>query len=146
MKKPLKLNFEILPSGAFNYNLRTTLSKKAWDFIRKDAYARYNHKCAICNAKNTRLEAHEKWEFDAKNHTQTLVDVIAVCHSCHAVIHISRTQLVGNEDLAIKHFKRVNNADFTDYTKALKKANETNADLDKIDDWVLVLDFLKRYV
>ncbi len=146
MNKKYKLNFEILPSGAFNYNLRTTLSKNAWDFIRKDAYARFGHKCAICNAKDTRLEAHEKWEFDAKNHTQTLVDVICVCHLCHSVIHISRTQLVGNEDLAISHFKKVNGATFTDYTNALKLANAKNVELDKIDDWCLVLDFLKRYV
>ena len=46
--KDFKLNFEIVPTGAWNNNLRTVLSKKAWDYIRKDAYARASGKCSIC--------------------------------------------------------------------------------------------------
>ena len=142
----LKLNFEILPSGAFNNNLRTVLSKKAWDFIRKDAYFRHGNKCSICGAKPKRLEAHEVWNFDLQTKTQTLVDVISVCHLCHSVIHISRTQLVGEEDKAIIHFKKVNGVDFTAYTTALKNANLKNIELDKVDCWALNLDWLKRYI
>ena len=144
--KNLKLNFEILPSGAFNNNLRAVLSKKAWDFIRKDAYERYAHKCSICGAKPKRLEAHEVWSFDLFSKTQTLEDVISVCHLCHSVIHISRTQLIGEEDKAIVHFKKVNGVDFSAYTTALKQANLKNVELDKVDEWALNLDWLKRYI
>ena len=144
--KELKLNFEILPSGAFYSNLRTTLSKKAWDFIRKDAYSRHAHTCAICGAKPKRLEAHEVWHFDLETKTQTLKDVISVCHLCHSVIHIGRTQLVGDENVAIKHFKKVNGVDFTAYTTALKEANLKNEELNKVDCWALNLDWLKRYI
>ena len=142
----LKLDFEILPSSAFNNNLRTVLSKKAWDFIRKDAYARFSNKCSICGAKPKRLEAHEVWNFDLETKTQTLNDVISVCHLCHSVIHISRTQLIGEEDKAIIHFKKVNGVDFTAYTAALKNANLKNIELDRVDSWILNLDWLKRYI
>ena len=89
-----KLNFEIVPTGAWNNNLRAVLSKKGWDFIRKDAYARAGGKCSICNRPVKRLEAHERWSYNAETRVQKLVDVIAVCHACHSVIHIGRTQLL----------------------------------------------------
>ena len=142
----MKLNFEIVPTGAWNNNLRTVLSKRAWDFIRKDAYARANHKCSICGAPVKRLEAHESWDFNKETATQTLVDVIAVCHKCHSVIHIGRTQLLGFEDGAIAHFKKVNGCDYQVYIKALKEANEKAIDLSTVDAWNLNLDYLKRYI
>lgn len=144
--KKLKLDFEILPTGAFYSNLRTVLSKKAWDFVRNDAYSRYARTCAICGAKPKRVEAHEVWNFDLETKTQTLKDVICVCHLCHSVIHIGRTQLVENEDVAIKHFKKVNGVDFSAYTTALKEANLKNEELNKVDCWNLNLDWLKRYI
>ena len=142
----LKLDFEVLPSGAWNNNLRTVFSKKAWDFIRKDAYSRSNGKCSICGRKVTRLEAHERWEFDKTTCTQKLTDVIAVCNSCHTVIHIGRAQLLGLEDRAIKHFQKVNGCDYQGYINALKKANERCIDLSTVSDWVLDLDWIKRFV
>ena len=142
----MKLNFEIVPTGAWNNNLRSVLSKKAWDFIRKDAYARANHKCSICGAPAKRLEAHEKWSYNPETATQTLVDVIAVCHNCHQVIHVSRTQLLGYEDEAIKHFKKVNGCDYQGYIKALGDATQKSVELSKIDCWNLNLDWLKRFI
>ena len=141
----IKLNFELIPSGAWNFNLRTQLTKKAWDFIRKTAYSESGFKCKICGANAKRLEAHEKWHFDKDKHIQKLEDVVAVCHNCHLVIHIGRTQLLGQEDRAIAHFKKVNNLDYQGYISCLKKANEENIELSKIDDWVLDLEYLKRY-
>ena len=142
----LKLNFEILPSGAWNFNLRTQMSKKAWDVIRKDAYKNANDKCSICNRSVKKLHAHERWSFDSKTHVQKLKEVIAVCPLCHMVIHIGRTQLLGKEDLAISHFKRVNDVDFSAYTKALSIANKENIELSKIDDWSLDLSYLKKFI
>ncbi|MBR6736920.1 MAG: hypothetical protein IKL82_00975 [Clostridia bacterium] len=141
----MKLNFEIVPTGAWNNNLRTVLSKRAWDFIRKDAYARSGHKCAICGKKG-RLEAHEKWSYNKETATQTLDDVIAVCHACHSVIHISRTQLLGYEDSAIKHFEKVNNCDYQGYIKALSNATQKSVELSSVDAWNLNLDWLKRFI
>ena len=142
----LKLDFEIMPSGAFGNNLRTVLSKSAWDFIRRDAYSRANGRCAICGRPVKRLEAHEKWEFDKDKKVQKLVDVIGICHACHSVIHIARTQVLGFEDEAIKHFKKVNNCDYQGYINALSKATKISVDLYTVDSWALDLDWLKRYI
>lgn len=132
-----------VPSGCWQSNLRTLLPKKAWDIIRKDAYARANGKCMICGAKCARLEAHENWEYDEKNKIQRLKNVVAICHGCHAVIHIGRTQLLGDEDKAIKHFCRVNDCGYQDYIRALKIANEDNVRRSGMGEWQLDVSYLK---
>lgn len=142
----MKLEIEIMPTGAWNNNLRTALSKKAWDFIRKDAYERAHNKCSICGRPSTRLEAHERWSFDKERGVQKLEDVLAVCHACHSVIHIGRTQLLGFEDSAIKHFKRVNGCDYQGYIQALKKANEKSIELSTVGEWSLDLTWLGRFI
>lgn len=142
----LKLNFEIMPSGAFNNNLRTVMSKKAWDFIRKDAYFRANGKCSICGKPSKRLEAHEKWSFDKEKRLQKLEDVLGICHACHSVIHIARTQVLDFEDEAIKHFRKVNGCDYQGYINALSEATQKSVDLSTVDEWALDLSWLNRYI
>ena len=142
----LKLNFELVPDGCWYSNLRSILSKAQWDYIRKDAKERSNGRCAICGVKHNRLEAHEQWEYDEKNRVQKLVDVIAVCPDCHKVIHIGRTQLMGGEERAEKHFIKVNNCTYADYRKALGEANEIHTRRNQIGEWNLDITWLKRFV
>ena len=141
----LKLNFELVPDGCWYSNLRSVLKPKAWDIIRKDAYQRAGGKCMICARKATRLEAHERWSYDEKNKMQKLEDVIAVCHSCHSVIHIGRTQLLGDEEKAVAHFCKVNKCSYADYIKALGKANEDHRRRNQVDEWGLDISFLNKY-
>lgn len=142
----MKLDFELVPDSLWYSNLRSILSKKQWDYIRKIAYAEADGKCMICGRKVARLEAHEQWTYDLENQTQILSKVIAVCHSCHSVIHIGRTQLMGDEDRAIKHFCYVNKCSYADYIKALGEANRVHQERNKISDWKLDLTYLKRYI
>lgn len=137
-----KLKFEIVPDGCWYSNLRTALPKKVWDVVRKDAYARANGKCMICARPASRLEAHERWSYDEKNGIQKLEDVIAVCHACHSVIHIGRTQLLGDEDKAIAHFCRVNKCGYSDYIKELGRANEEHKRRNLVSEWGLDISFL----
>lgn len=140
-----KLDFELVPDSCWYSNLRSILKPAAWDVVRKDAYARANGRCMICGRPVKRLEAHEKWAYDEKKHVQKLVDVVAVCHSCHTVIHIGRTQLTGKEDEAIEHFLKVNGCSYADYRKALGAANEKHLRLNKVAEWSLDLSWLKRF-
>ena len=132
----MKLNFELVPDGCWYSNLRTHLKKSVWDLLRKDAYSRAGGKCMICSRPTKRLEAHEKWDYNEKTCVQSLVDIIAVCHACHSVIHIGRTQLMGEEDKAIKHFTMVNKCSYADYRKALGQANIDHQRRNKIE-WQL---------
>ena len=142
----IKLNFEMVPDSCWYSNLRSMLSKAQWDFIRKEAYERAEGHCMICGRPASRLEAHERWSYDMKTETQKLEEVIAVCHTCHSVIHIGRTQLMGEEEKAINHFCKVNKCSYADYIKALGEANRTNAERNKVGEWKLDLTYLKRYI
>ncbi len=141
-----KLNFELVPDGCWYSNLRSILTKKQWDYIRKDAKERSDGRCAICGKKTDLLDAHEKWSYDEENAVQKLEDVISVCKSCHAVIHIGLTQLRGKEEFAEKHFIKVNNCTYADYRKALGEANEIHQRRNKISEWKLDLSWLKKFI
>ena len=143
---PYKLNFELVPDGCWKSNLRNILSKAQWDFLKKDAKERAGGKCAICGKKTTFLDAHERWLYDAENGVQKLDDIIAVCKDCHSVIHIGFTSLKGNIDRAEKHFMKVNNCTYSEYRKALGEANERHKILNKVPEWVLDLEYLRKYV
>lgn len=114
-----KLNFEMVPDGCWYSNLRSLLSPRQWDAVRKKAYARAGGRCMICGAPSKRLEAHEQWEYDEKNAVQRLKNIIAVCPACHAVIHIGRTQLKGDIRAAEEHFMKVNGCSYSEYRAAL---------------------------
>ena len=142
----MKLNFELIPDSCWYSNLRTLLKPKHWDILRKDAYSRAGGKCMICARKVTRLEAHERWEFNEQTKVQKLTDIIAVCHLCHSVIHIGRTQLMGGEDSAIKNLMKVNGCSYVEYRKALGKANEDHARRNRVDEWMLDVSWLDSFI
>ena len=141
----MKLNFELVPDSCWYSNLRSILSPAQWDFVRRDAYARAGGKCMICGATTRRLEAHERWEYNEETCVQKLVDVVAVCHSCHEVIHIGRTQLLGGEERACAHFMKVNGCTYAEYRKALGEANEAHRRRNRIPEWKLDLGWLSRF-
>lgn len=140
-----KLNFELVPDSCWYSNLRSILSPVQWDVVRKEAYARADGKCMICGQKCSRLEAHEQWEYDEENRIQRLKDVVAVCKSCHEVIHIGRTQLMGREVEASEHFMKVNGCSYADYRKALGEANTVHAQRNRVPEWALDLSYLKKF-
>ena len=142
----MKLEFELVPDSVWGSNLRTLLSKSAWDFLRKDAYDRAEGKCRICGRPAKRLEAHEQWEYDEEAAVQKLTDILALCKPCHEVVHIGRTQLMGGEERAAKHFCKVNGCTYAEYRKALGEANEKHRRLNLIPEWKFDLTFLRQYV
>lgn len=141
----MKLNFELVPDSCWYSNLRSILSPAQWDAVRREAYARAGGKCMICGATVRRLEAHERWEYDEDNAVQKLADVVAVCHSCHEVIHIGRTQLMGGEERACAHFMKVNGCTYSEYRKALGEANDKHRRRNQIPEWKLDISWLSRF-
>lgn len=137
-----KLQFELVPDSCWYSNLRSFLTPAQWDRVRRDAYARAGGKCMICNRPARRLEAHERWDYDEQNKTQILLDVVGICHGCHAVIHIGRTQLMGQEREACDWFCKVNNCTYADYRAALGEANETHQRRNRVGEWQLNLQWL----
>jgi len=140
-----KLNFEVIPDGCWGYNLRTVLPKKLWDFLKKDVKEKADGKCEICGRKTHRLEAHERWDYDVEKGIIKLVDIVAVCKDCHSVIHIGRTQLVGDIERAEKHYMKVNGCNYAKFREDLGKANLRHAELNKVSEWAMDISFLKKY-
>lgn len=147
--KKYKLVMKPVPDSCWYSNLRSVLPKKIWDVLRHDSYDRAGGKCMICGRKTSRLEAHEDWVYDEENAVQKLNDILALCHDCHSVIHIGRTQLIGDEERAIKHFCSVNKCGYSDYIRELGKANECHKRLNLVSEWKLdaslITDILKRH-
>lgn len=145
MEKEYKLNFELVPDGCWYSNLRSILSKRQWDFLKSEARERAGGKCMICGKKTDKLDAHERWSYDAEKQMQKLEDIIAVCKDCHSVIHIGYTQLKGNEERAERHFMKVNGVSYAEYRNALGKANERHQELNKVPEWAIDISYLKKY-
>ena len=141
-----RLNFEMVPDGCWYSNLRSLLSHRQWDAVRKKAYARADGRCMICGAPSKRLEAHERWEYDEENAVQRLKDIIAVCPACHAAIHIGRTQLKGDVRAAEEHFMKVNGCTYAQMRAALGAANADHIRRNKIGEWKLDISRLAQFI
>lgn len=142
--KEYKLNFEMVPEECWYSNLRSVLQPRDWDIVRRDAYARANGKCMVCGRPTARLEAHEKWSYDDEKALQKLEDVVALCHSCHEVKHISRTQLMGRGAEAMEWFMKVNGCSQMDFHAALGQANEEYLRRNRVEGWVTDIKWLEN--
>jgi len=118
----LRLTIELVPKPLWRNNLRELMGQYRWKKLREKVYADNGYKCAICGAEGVRLNCHEVWEYDDKNHIQRLRGFTALCNMCHAVKHIGMTGILaaqGNFDFeaVITHFCRVNQCDRSTWDK-----------------------------
>ncbi len=61
-----KLSVELVPSSSWANNVRSLVSKKEWDSIRKKSYQDANYRCEICHGVGRKhpVECHEIWEYN----------------------------------------------------------------------------------
>jgi len=104
----LILAIDLLPKGAWGNNFSRSLPKKDWDILRQKCCERYNYRCGVCGKEDSRLDAHEEWDFDISSKTQTLKNIIALCSACHGVKHFRNSERIGYGENAKKHFMRIN--------------------------------------
>lgn len=141
--KDLKLKIELLPKGAWGNDFSRTLSKKDWDTLRNACYDRANHKCAICGFATEELDAHEVWDFNIKNKTQTLIDIVALCSRCHGVKHIRNSERLGYAENAKRHFMKVNNCNELEFVSHLTKAQIDFEEKNEVYRWKMIADLEK---
>jgi hypothetical protein len=122
----LLLDLELIPSTSWFSNVRSAVSRKEWDKIRKQVYDQAYHVCQICGdvGPNHPVECHEIWEFDDKKLTQTLTGMIALCPNCHLVKHIGFATVSGKRCVAMNHFIAINKLKRKDAEKIVQKAFE----------------------
>ena len=80
--------------------------------IRPDALAKSGNRCDICGSAEGRLICHDKWQYDDKVATATLVGFEIHCTNCDAVTHIGLAANLGNREevvmSAVAHLCKVN--------------------------------------
>ena len=147
----MKLSIELVPSTSFYNNVRSNVSKKDWDIIRKKSYKLADNKCEICgdNGKNQgyrhNVECHEIWEYDDITHTQTLTNFISLCPRCHKVKHIGLAFIQGYSDLAINHLKKVNGLSDIEASRYIEKAFKEHKERSNYE-WLLDISYIDEYL
>jgi len=139
----LKLTIDLLPKGAWGNNFSKSLPKKDWDTLRQKCYQRYNYRCGICGKEDSRLDAHEVWDFDIKAKTQTLKNIIALCSACHGVKHFRNSERIGYGENAKRHFLRINKCEPLVFAKHYADAQMLFDKHNEVLRWNLIADLDK---
>lgn len=144
----MKLTIELIPSTAWDNNLRSYLTKTGWDLVRRKCYAEADYHCEICgnqggNGKKHPCEAHEKWQFTQGE--VKLTGVISLCPPCHEVKHIGRAEATGNFERALRHFMKVNGVDRNTAMEYIRESARIWRERSK-QEWSLNIDYLKEYM
>jgi len=109
-----KLTLEVVPQSNWGVNLRSRLSQKDWDKLRKAEYRRAKNLCEICGSSGLKqnfkwpVECHEIWHYDDSTHIQALQGLLVLCPRCHQVKHFMRSEIVGLRDQALLQLMTVN--------------------------------------
>ena len=105
-----KLTIELVPETCWFSNVRSNVSQKTWDLLRRHSYHQAGYRCQICGGKGARhpVECHEIWHYDDQGKHQKLMGLISLCPACHQVKHIGLATVRGKRQEATRHLAKVN--------------------------------------
>lgn len=103
---------DMIPRTCWFTNVRTCVSERDWERLRRMIVRRAGHRCEACGTGEDRdarrwLEAHERWSYDDRTDTQTLRRLICLCSPCHLVTHLGYANVTGRADEALTHLREV---------------------------------------
>ena len=138
MPQNLSLTIELVPQPCWYSNMRTNVSRATWDKLRKQIYALYHYRCAVCQVEHVPLHCHEIWHYDDTLHIQKLEGFVALCEMCHHCKHLGHASILaqqGRLDLnkVIEHFMRVNQCSRKEYEAYAQQAWDTWAQRNKYE-------------
>jgi 5-methylcytosine-specific restriction endonuclease McrA len=136
----MKLTIELVPRNSYFKNIRSIVSEKRWDEIRKKAYKKANHQCEICGNKG-RMECHETWSYE--NGIQKLTGLITLCSACHEVKHYGLAEIKGNAKRAYEHLKKINELSEEEAYNCVEEAFNTWRERNKVR-WTLDIFYLEK--
>jgi hypothetical protein len=101
-----------VPESCWFTNVRTCVSPRDWERLRRMITCRAGQRCEICRRPEDRdqrrwLEAHERWAYDEHAGVQSLRRLICLCSDCHLSTHIGFANVTGRTDQAITHLQAV---------------------------------------
>jgi hypothetical protein len=103
---------DLIPSSCWFTNVRSCVSKKDWERLRRMIIRRAGKVCEVCGAGEDRdsprrLEAHERWAYDDHTGVQALRRLICLCSACHVTTHFGYANITGRTDEAFAHLRAV---------------------------------------
>ncbi|GAA4005440.1 hypothetical protein GCM10022247_28530 [Allokutzneria multivorans] len=103
---------DLVPSSCWFTNVRSCVSPRDWERLRRMITRRAGQRCEACGVGEDRaeqrwLEAHERWTYDERSRTQTLRRLICLCTPCHTVTHYGLATVKGVEAQAFAHLVSV---------------------------------------
>jgi hypothetical protein len=125
--------------------VRSQVSKKDWDFLRKQSYEKANNKCEICKGKGGKhpVECHEVWEYDDVNKIQKLKRLISLCPKCHQVKHPGLAEKLGKSEEVIEQIMKVNRISRKESLEMIEKSFEIFHERSKYK-WILDISYLEK--
>lgn len=137
---------DLIPTTTWFTNVRSCVTPRDWDRIRRMVTRRAGYACEACGATEARearrwLEAHERWAYDAKNSIQSLRRLVCLCTDCHRTTHYGLAELQGNADDALRHLMAVNGLDLPRAKSHISRAIELWR-ARSLRTWTLDLDVL----
>lgn len=99
---------DLVPSSCWFTNVRSCVSQRDWERLRRVILGRAGHRCEACGRGEDRavqrwLEAHERWSYDDVHAVQALRRLICLCTPCHTTTHFGLAQLNGKDNEALTH-------------------------------------------
>ena len=136
---------DMLPTTAFESNLRTVLKPEEWDRLRRFCYQSAGNTCVACGSRGEpHVEAHEAWRFDTERGTQSLSGLLCLCPTCHKAKHLGFAQRIGRLPQVLNRLMWLNDWDDRSLETELEKVQARQVALSKYT-WTLDLSFLRKY-
>lgn len=141
-----RLFVDLVPSSCWFTNVRSCLSPRDWDRLRRVITVRTGNRCEICgmqrdNANGVFLEAHERWHYERLGNIQVLRRLICLCTPCHTATHIGLAELRGHGQTARLHLAEVNGWNESEVDRHIRQAWDIWETRSAID-WELDLSIL----
>jgi hypothetical protein len=147
----MKLTIELVPATAWYTNVRSNVSPKDWDKIRKYCYKLADNKCEICNSvgfkqgRRHAVECHEIWHYDDINKIQKLTGLIALCPNCHQTKHVGLASLQGKREWVVKQLMNVNTMSWVEADNYINESFKIWNDRSQ-SEWQLDISYLNEYM
>lgn len=136
---------DMLPTTAWQANLRTILSKDEWGRLRKFCYQAAGNTCVACGSRGEpHVEAHEAWRFMESTGQQVLTGLLCLCPTCHKAKHLGFARRIGRLDAVLERLMWLNDWDRLALDNALETVQARQIRLSE-RSWTLDLSFLQRY-
>jgi hypothetical protein len=103
---------DLVPSSCWFTNVRSCVSERDWERLRRVIVTRADQQCEICRRLPDRdagrwLEVHERWAYDTATLVQSLRRLICVCTDCHQATHYGLATIRGKDAEALSHLRTV---------------------------------------